>query len=84
MVPVNDSDAFGNDGFDKKEWLQQHKVLRRDYLLEDRDRFRPLLRVKKDPGMQEFMDEIERFEKKQVIGLMREFDQIKEFVDKQK
>ena len=41
--------------------------------MEDRDRFRPLVRIKKDAGMKEMMDEIEKVEKKQEIGLMREF-----------
>lgn len=52
--------------------------------MEDRDRFRPLIRIKKDDGMKEMMDEVEKIEKKQEIGLMREFTSIKEFVEKQK
>ena len=60
------------DGFDKREWLQSLKGLKRDYILEDRDRFRPLIKLKKEQAMKDFMEEVERIEKKQEIGLMRE------------
>ena len=72
------------DGFDKREWLQSLKGLKRDYILEDRDRFRPLIKLKKEQAMKDFMEEVERIEKKQEIGLMREQTQIQEFVEKQK
>ena len=52
--------------------------------MEDRDRFRPLLRVKKEHAIGEFMEEIERIEKKYEIGLMRERTQILDFVQRQK
>ena len=58
------------------------KILKRDYTLEDRDRFRPLIRLKKDVAMKEFMEDIERLEKKQEIGLMRERTLINDFVEK--
>ena len=60
------------EGFDKSEWLAEFKQHKKDYTLEDRDRFRPLLRVKKEHAIAEFMEEIERLEKKYEIGLMRE------------
>ena len=72
------------DGFDKSAWLSELKQLKKDYLLEDRDRFRPLLRVKKEKAIGEFMEEVERMEKKYEIGLMRERTQINEFVERQK
>ena len=50
--------------------------------MEDRDRFRPLLRVKKEQNVKEFMDEVERVEKKHEIALMRERTQINEFIEK--
>lgn len=83
-MPAQASQAVFPDGFDKREWLQQLKVVKRDYLMEDRDRFRPLLRLKKEQAIKDFMEEVERLEKKQEIGLMRERTQINEFVDKQK
>ena len=45
-------------------------------MLEDRDRFRPLLKLKKEPAIKDFTEEIERIEKKYEIGLMRERTQI--------
>lgn len=51
-------------------------------MIEDRDRFRPLLRLKKEPAIKEFMDDIEKLEKKYEVGLMRERDQIKQQVEK--
>lgn len=58
--------------------------MKRDFLLEDRDRFRPLIRLKKEQAVKDFLEEVERLEKKQEIGLMREHTQINEFVEKQK
>ena len=43
-------------------------------MLEDRERFRPLLKIKKDVEIREFVEEIEKLEKKNEIGLMRERD----------
>ena len=48
------------------------KGLKRDFVLEDRDRFRPLLKLKKEQAVKDFLEEVERIEKKQEIGLMRE------------
>jgi len=64
--------------------MQQLKILKRDYILEDRDRFRPLIKLKKDVAMKEFMEEIEKLEKKHEIGLMRERTVIDDFIEKQK
>ena len=40
--------------------------------------------MKKEQSGKEFMEEVERIEKKQEIGLMRERTQINDFVEKQK
>ena len=71
------------DGFDKREWLMSLKQLKKESMLEDRDRFRPLLKLKKEPAIKEFTEEIERIEKKYEIGLMREKTQIQEFIQRQ-
>ena len=82
LVPVSDNSerriipsnggALYPDGFDKRSWLIEHKQLKKECQLEDRDRFRPLLKLKKEPAINEFMEDIERVEKKYEIGLMRE------------
>lgn len=36
------------DGFDKKEWIRQYKMMKKDINIEERDRYRPLLCLKKD------------------------------------
>ena len=46
--------------------------MKKDYLAEDRARFMPLLRIKKEVVIKEFMEEVERTEKKNEIGVMRE------------
>ena len=51
---------------------------------EERDKIRPLLRIKKDAEIKTFMEEVDRMEKKYEIGVMRETDQIKEFINKTK
>ena len=62
------------DGFDKKSWVIEYKQIKKEYTLEDRERFRPLLRIKKDVEIRDFIEEIEKLEKKNEIGLMREKD----------
>ena len=65
LVPVNEAaQAPFPDGFDKREWLQQYKTLKRDLVMEDRDRFRPLIRLKKEQNVKDFLEEVERIEKK--------------------
>ena len=64
--------------------MQEMKTLKRDFVVEDRDRFRPLLRLKKEQTMKDLLEEVERLEKKQEIGLMRERSSINDFIDKQK
>lgn len=62
------------EGFDKKTWLIEIKQLKREFTLEDRERFRPLLRIKNDPEIRDFTEDIEKMEKKLEINLMRERD----------
>lgn len=60
------------DGFDKKEWTNELRMLKKDLLIEWRDRYRPILCVKKDLG--EFLLECEKQEKKDHVALRREQD----------
>jgi len=61
------------EGFDKKEWIREHRLLKKDVQIEERDRFRPLLCLKRE--FQEFMLDCEKIEKKDMINLDREEDQ---------
>ena len=53
------------------------KVLAKDAMFEERDRFRPLISMKRE--VKDTLDELERLEKKYEIGLMRERDQLRQF-----
>ena len=57
--------------FDKKEWLRNLKSLKKDYVLEDRERYRPLLNVKRD--INDYFEDIEKEEKKSDISINKEF-----------
>ena len=63
--------------FDKSEWIRELKVLQKDANIEERDRFRPLLKMKNDS--RQTLDELGRLEKKYEIDLMRERDQLRQF-----
>ena len=69
------------EDFDKAQWVKEFKVLSKDAIIEERDRFRPFIRLKNDG--KELVEELERIEKKQGIALMRERDTIRSFIDKQ-
>ena len=60
------------DGFDKKEWVHELKMMKKETLIEERDRYRPLLCLKRDLG--EFMLECEKQEKRDHVGLRKEMD----------
>jgi len=75
------SRALIPEDFDKAQWVKEFKVLSKDAVIEERDRFRPFLRLKNDG--KELVEELERIEKKQGIALMRERDTIRSFIDKQ-
>ena len=60
--------------FDKKQWIRDLKQLKKDYVTEDRERYRPLLNVKKD--IKEYFEEIEKEEKKSEIAIKMEFNVI--------
>ena len=58
------------EDFDKKEWIRQLKQLKKDLILEDRERVRPLLNLKRD--MKEFFEEFEKEDKKNDINLKKD------------
>jgi hypothetical protein len=60
--------------FDKKEWLRELKSIKKDYIIEDRERYRPLLNIKKD--IKDYFEEVEKEEKKQEIVIKKEFNVI--------
>ena len=48
--------------FDKAAWSRDLKILGKDANIEERDRFRPLIKMKHDA--KDTLDELERLEKK--------------------
>lgn len=70
------------DDFDKKDWIRELKSLKKEYILEDRERYRPLLNLKRD--MKDFLNDIEKEEKKSEINIKKEFNQLVSIIDKQK
>ena len=60
--------------FDKKEWIRQLKTIKKDYIIEDRERYRPLLNIKKD--IKDYFEDLEKEEKKSDIAIKKEFTQI--------
>ena len=58
------------------------KMIKKDIQIEERDRYRPLLCLKRD--FQEFMLDIEKVEKKDTINLDRETEQQFGFIERQK
>ena len=75
LLPKGDPDAF-----DKKEWIRELKQMQKDYVLEGRDRYRPLLCIKRD--MQEFILDCEKNEKKDFVAIRREQDTHQDFLQK--
>jgi len=63
------------EDFDKNAWLKDLKALAKDANIEERDRFRPLIKMKNDS--KEILEELEKLEKKYEIALMRERDQLR-------
>ena len=68
------------EGFDKKDWIKEYKLLTKDINMDERDRYRPLLCLKRD--FQEFILECEKDEKKDAIQLRRDEDQQISFVER--
>jgi hypothetical protein len=58
------------------------KALKKDYNSEDKERYRPLLNVKRE--LREFVDEIEKEEKKNDIAIKKEFNVISQQIHKQR
>lgn len=50
------------EDFDKAAWVKELKVLAKDAAIEERDRFRPLLKLKTDG--RELIEDLEKIEKK--------------------
>lgn len=71
---LKQSSHVDGDGFDKIEWIRYMKNLKKDYILEDRERFRPILSLKRD--LKEFVEEFEKEEKKNEIALRKEQTQL--------
>ena len=80
--PPKPSGRLSHDDFNKQAWLKDQKSLAKDSLIEDRDRFRPLLRLKTES--RELYHDLEKLDKKYEVGLMRERDQLRSFNQKQK
>jgi hypothetical protein len=68
------------DGFDKKDWLRELKQLRKDYTGEDRERYRPLLNVRRE--LPDFLEEVEKEEKRAEITVRKEFSAVCQVIRK--
>jgi len=75
--PTQNKNLIPED-FDKAAWIKELKVLAKDAAIEERDRFRPLLKLKTDG--RELIEDLEKIEKKQEIAIMRERDTIRLFI----
>jgi hypothetical protein len=76
--PINSrSKPLIPEDFDKNQWLKELKINAKESNIEERDRFRPLLKMKQDS--KETYEELEKLEKKFEIALMRERDQLRQF-----
>lgn len=80
--PIHKPVSHSHDDFNKQAWLKEQKTLAKDSLIEDRDRFRPLIKLKTES--KEHFHDLERLDKKYEVGLMRERDQLRQFNSKQK
>lgn len=80
--PPKPAVRLSHDDFNKQAWLKEQKTLAKDSLIEDRDRFRPLIRLKTES--RELYHDLEKLDKKYEVSLMREKDQLRQFNEKQK
>ncbi len=60
--------------------MRQLKVLKKEYVTEDRERYRPLLNVKKD--LKDFYEDVEKEDKKSDISIKKEFTNISSLIHK--
>lgn len=60
--------------FDKKEWVRQLKSLKKDFILEDRERYRPLHTLKRD--LKDFVEDVEKEEKKSEVSIKKELNSL--------
>jgi hypothetical protein len=66
--------------FDKKEWIRELKQIKKDYIMEDRERYRPLINIKREIGG--FFEEIEKEEKKSEVSIKKEFNGLIQTIQK--
>ena len=70
-----------NIDFDKKDWVLKLKALKKEYTVEDRERYRPLLNIKKE--IKEYFEEVEKEEQKGEIAIRKEFNALYAAIQKQ-
>jgi len=70
------------DGFDKKEWTRELKQLKKEYIMEDRERYRPLHTLKRE--LKESVEEFEKEEKKNELAMRREQTHLLQIIEKQR
>ena len=68
------------DGFNKKEWIREYKLMRKDQLIEERDRLRPLMCSKRE--FAEPIREFEAAEKRDGLSLAKDEDQQALFIER--
>jgi hypothetical protein len=64
--------AFDELDFDKKEWIRELKTIKKDLIIEDRERYRPLLNIKRE--INDFFEEVEKEDKKTDINIKKEYN----------
>ena len=72
----------GEFDFDKKEWAKEFKQLKKELGIDDRERYRPLLNIKREAN--DFVEEVEKEEKKAEISIKKEFAALYANIQKQK
>jgi len=68
------------ENFNKKEWIFEGIRLKKEVIAEDRAKLMPLLKLKHEIAIKEFIDEIEQRGKKNEIALMRERGNVMNFI----
>ncbi len=57
-------------------------MLKKEYIIEDRERYRPLLNIKKD--LKDFFEEVEKEDKKSEISIKKDFSVLSSLIHKQR
>lgn len=68
--------------FDKKDWIRELKQLKKEFILEDRERYRPLHNLKRE--LKEDVEDIEKEEKKLDIQLKKDYASLLQIIEKQR